>query len=162
MNLQAESLSNTGMLRKSCQMNFSVRVHSRGWPSIRGPPLQKRLVFPLHFFVALTGWVHGETEGILYTFFSVFAFVNRNSGNLFGSTVQGPAPLTQDEPLAEMHLHALCRYSLSVISVCHQKLWLLHLHAQIEFPESGNTVKGFFFFRHIAWIQHRLFNLVTC
>lgn len=60
--------------------------------------------------------MHWETEGILYTFSSIFAFLNRNSGNVFCSTVQGPAPLTQDEPLAEMHLHALCRYSLSVIS----------------------------------------------
>lgn len=88
-------------------------------PSTRGPPLQYRLSplcplirFLLHSLVECTERLRAF---FIYFFFSVFAFVNRNRGNLFSSTVQGPAPLTQDEPLAEMHLHALCRYSLVVI-----------------------------------------------
>lgn len=46
----------------------------------------------------------------------IFVVINRNSGNLCSSTVQGAAPLAQDEPLAEMHVHALCRYSLLTFS----------------------------------------------
>lgn len=54
----------------------------------------------------------------VFAFVRFLAFVNRRSGLLFSSAVQGPAPLAQDEPLAEMHLHALCRYPLFTCARC--------------------------------------------
>lgn len=80
--------------------------------------------------------MHWETEGIFVLFFSSFAFVNQKSGNLFSSTVQGPAPLTQDEPLAEMHLRALCRYSLPIILPCHHRYWSSDFMNSVNVAES--------------------------
>lgn len=80
--------------------------------------------------------MHWETGGIFVLFFSSFAFVNQKSGNFFSSTVQGPAPLTQDEPLAEMHLRALCRYSLPIILPCHHRYWSSDFMNSVNVAES--------------------------
>lgn len=87
----------------------------------------------------------GRLRGVFFIHFFIFAFVNRNTGNLFSSSVQGPAPLTEDEPLAEMHLNALCRYSLSETSVCHEKLFMKNYYlGSYSFIEELHSLKAVF------------------
>lgn len=103
MNFQSEFKNNTGMRRKPCQANhFCLK-----WG--------KTSAEEAACFAVLSNFCSAHWLSALWNYFCrIFAFVNRHSGIIFSSAVQGPAPLAQDEPLAEMHLHALCRYSSSV------------------------------------------------
>lgn len=150
-----------------------MRGNSRGRAFPRRTSTTAQTVLsPPPTFLGCTHWL-SAAKGLrefFYThfLFCVFAFVNRNRGHLLSSPVQGPAALTQDEPLAEMHLHALCRYSPSVTAGCHLQLFHGYCFSLMFSPaalsqHSGRALKGTRLFNSLTvWLLRTDTELALC